>query len=50
MGNTQNVVVNLIEFAALLFLGIIMVLVFTHLINGTLGSWVDAKFHAKAAA
>jgi hypothetical protein len=49
MENNQNLIVNIIEFAALLFIGIVAVLVFTHLLNGTLGSWIDAKFHAKAA-
>jgi uncharacterized protein YuzB (UPF0349 family) len=43
----KDMVVNVIEYGALLFLGIIMVLIFAHLLNGTLGSWIDAKFHAK---
>jgi hypothetical protein len=46
--NGQNIIVNIVEGLALLFLGIVAVLVFTHLLNGTLGSWVDAKFHAKS--
>jgi hypothetical protein len=48
MGTGQNIVVNVLEFAALLFLGVIMVIVFMHLLNGTLGSWMTAKFHSKA--
>ena len=47
MNEPSNVVVNVLEYVALLFLGVLAVLFFMHLLNGTLGSWIDAKIHAK---
>lgn len=42
----RNFIVDIIEFFSLIFLGIIMIILFMHLMNGTLGAWVKAKFHA----
>jgi hypothetical protein len=46
----SNIIVNVVEATALLFLGILLVLGFTHLLNGTLGSWISAKFSSPSAS
>lgn len=45
----QNLVVNIVEGIALLFLGILAVLAFSHLLNGTFGSWMYNKTHMSKA-
>lgn len=40
---------NVIETLAMLFLGILLVLAFTHLLNGTFLSWVSSKFFTQKA-
>jgi len=40
---------KVIEYLSLLFLGIILVLAFTHLINGTFIEWLNSKFKAEFA-
>lgn len=42
--------VRAIDYIALLLLGILIVLAFTHLINGTFTQWVGAKFGTKPNA
>lgn len=44
--DNQNALVNIIEYIALIVLGVIFVVIFLHLLNGTLGEWINAKFHA----
>lgn len=36
-----------IEFLSILFLGILLVLAFTHLINGTFTEWISSKFFTR---
>jgi hypothetical protein len=40
---------SVIEFMAMLFLGILLVLAFTHFLNGTFTEWVGAKFFTQDA-
>ena len=35
---------KVLEFGSMLFLGILLVLAFTHLLNGTFSSWIGSKF------
>lgn len=39
-----------IEFMSMLFLGILLVLAFTHFMNGTFTEWVGAKFFTREAS
>lgn len=40
---------SVLEFLSLLFLGVLLVLAITHLINGTFTSWISSKFTTGAA-
>lgn len=46
---TGQFMAKVIEYLSLLFLGILMVLFFTHMLNGTLLDWVKSKFFTQAA-
>lgn len=35
---------RVLEFGSMLFLGILLVLAFTHFLNGTFSQWVSSKF------
>lgn len=39
---------TVVESVATILIGILIVLAFMHLLNGTLGSWVKSKFFTQA--
>lgn len=40
---------NVLEALSMLFLGVLLVLAITHLLNGTFGEWLGSKFFTKKA-
>ena len=38
---------RVLEYVSILILGILLVLAFTHLMNGTFSEWVSSKFYTR---